>query len=304
MAKETGPEKVSFRARLRQIGTVFSFTAKRDKKFVPLVIAAALLPLLVGTLLVTLGWSWVWLVVGVMLALLLVMVVLSVRSNKAMMIEAEGQPGASASIVENMRGDWRVTPGLASTTQFDFVHLVIGRAGVILLAEGNPGRIKGLLGQEKRRLSKVIGSAELRDFVVGSGEGEVPIAKLRMTLMQLPVPHGKDVNALDLRLKALSARPQMPKGAIPKNMRPPPAWRGAAAGPAPAPGRVRWRRRAATTIEPAARSCRPPALLVHDQRRYEQGQQETAQQRRPSGCRRRRRASRTGSWSATCPASG
>ncbi len=221
MAKAAAPEKVSFLARLRQIGMVFSFTAKRDKLFVPLVIVAVLLPLIAGTVLVTIGWSWVWLVVGVMLALLLVMVVLSVRSNKAMMVEAEGQPGAAASIVENMRGDWRVTPGLASTTQFDFVHLVIGKPGVILLAEGNPGRIKGLLGQEKRRLSKVIGSAQLRDFVVGNGEGQVPIAKLRVTLMKLPrTLSGKEVNALDLRLKALSARPQMPKGAIPKNMRP------------------------------------------------------------------------------------
>ena len=32
---------------------------------------------------------------------------------------------------------------------------------------------------------------------------------------------GKDVNALDKRLAALMARPQMPKGAIPKSMRPP-----------------------------------------------------------------------------------
>jgi len=31
---------------------------------------------------------------------------------------------------------------------------------------------------------------------------------------------GKDVNALDKRLGALMARPQMPKGAIPKSMRP------------------------------------------------------------------------------------
>jgi hypothetical protein len=43
-----------------------------------------------------------------------------------------------------------------------------------------------------------------------------------MTLMRLPRNlTGKDVNALDKRLKALSARPQMPKGSIPKNMRPP-----------------------------------------------------------------------------------
>src|SRR2546421_1536790 len=221
MAKAAGPEKVSFFGRLRQIGMVFTFTAKRDKLFVPLVIVAVLLPLTAGTLLVTFGGTWVWLVVSVMAALVLAMAVLSVRSNKAMMTEAEGQPGAAASIVENMRGDWRVTPGLASTTQMDFVHLVIGKPGVILLGEGNPSRVRHLLGQEKRRLAKVIGSADLRDFVVGRDEGQVPIAKLRVTLMKLPrTLTGKEVNALDLRLKALTARPQMPKGAIPKNMRP------------------------------------------------------------------------------------
>jgi len=221
MAKAAGPEKVSFRQRLRQIGMVFSFTAKRDKLFLPLVIAAALVPLIAGTVIVTLGGSWIWLVIGVMGALVAAMAVLSVRSNKAMMIEAENQPGAAASIVENMRGDWRVTAGMAATTQMDFVHLVIGKPGVILLGEGNPSRVRGLLGQEKRRLSKVIGTAELRDFVIGRDEGQVPIAKLRVTLMKLPrTLSGKEVNALDLRLKALTARPQMPKGAIPKNMRP------------------------------------------------------------------------------------
>jgi hypothetical protein len=123
--------------------------------------------------------------------------------------------------MENMRGDWRVTPAVSSTTQMDMVHLVIGRPGVILLAEGNPQRIRGLLGQGKRRLSKVIGNAPLYDYVIGQAEGELPIRKLRMTLMKLPRSlSGKDVNTLDRRLKALTARPQMPKGAIPKNMRP------------------------------------------------------------------------------------
>ena len=120
-----------------------------------------------------------------------------------------------------MRGDWRVSPAIASTTQFDMVHLVIGRPGVILIGEGNTGRVKSLIAQEKRRLVKVIGSADLRDFMIGNDEGQLPLAKLRTTLMKLPrTVTGKDVNALDKRLKALSARPQMPKGAIPKNMRP------------------------------------------------------------------------------------
>ena len=214
-------EKVSFRERLKQIGQVFSFTAKQDKWFVPLVIAAVLIPLALAALTVLLGFGWVWVPIGVMLALLAALIVLNLRSNAAMMNAAEGQPGAAASIMENMRGDWRVRPAASSTTQFDMVHIVIGRPGVILLGEGQPQRVRTLLGQEKRRLSKVIGNAPLYDYLIGKGEGELSIRKLRTTMMKLPRNlTGKDVNALDKRLAALMARPQMPKGAIPKSMRP------------------------------------------------------------------------------------
>jgi Domain of unknown function (DUF4191) len=221
MAKAQQPEKVGFIGRFKQIGMVFAFTAKRDKLFVPLVSAAVAVA--VGlTVLMALLWSPFFIIIGVMLVLLAVLIVLNMRANKAMMIEAEGQPGAAASIVENMRGDFRVTPAVASTTQFDFVHLVICRAGVVLLGEGNPSRTKSLIVQERKRLAKVIGSASLYDFMIGKDDGQVPIAKLRMTLMKLPrTLSGKDVTALDRRLKALSSRPSLPKGAIPKNLRPP-----------------------------------------------------------------------------------
>lgn len=222
MAKAQQPDKVSFRERLKQIGMVFAFTAKHDRRFVPLVIVAAAVPLVLTGLAVWLLDSWLWLGVGVLFALLAVMIVLNLRSNNAMMAEAENVPGAAASIMEQMRGDWRVTPAVQLTTQNDFVHRVVGRPGVILVAEGAPGRARGLLGQEKRRLSKVVGDAPIYDFVIGHGEGQVPIAKLRATLMKLPRNlTGKQVNALDTRLRALSARPAMPQGPIPKNMRPP-----------------------------------------------------------------------------------
>ena len=221
MAKAQQPEKVGFIGRMKQLGMVFKFTAKRDKLFLPLVALAVTIALGL-TALMAIFWSLVFIPVGLMLIPLALLIVLNLRANRAMMIEAEGQPGAAASIVENMRGDFRVTPVLASTTQMDFVHLVICRGGVVLLGEGDAARVRGLIGQERKRLSKVIGSADLRDFMIGNDEGEVPIRKLRMTLMRLPRTLGpKDINALDKRLKALSARPQLPKGAIPKNMRPP-----------------------------------------------------------------------------------
>mgnify|MGYP004492806699 CR=1 FL=1 len=214
-------EKVSFRDRLKQIGQVFAFTARQDKWFVPLVIAAVAIPVAVTVLLVLLGFGWIWVPVGIMVTLLAVLIVLNLRSNAAMMNAAEGQPGAAASIMENLRGDWRVRAAASSTTQFDMVHIVIGRPGVILLGEGQPQRVRSLMGQEKRRLSKVIGNAPMYDYLIGQEEGELSIRKLRTTMLKLPRNlTGKDVNALDKRLAALMARPQMPKGAIPKNMRP------------------------------------------------------------------------------------
>jgi uncharacterized protein DUF4191 len=221
MAKDEEEEKAGFIGRLKQIGMVFSFTAKQDKWFVPWAAAATVLPLAVAVALFIMEFGWIWLPMGFMLGLLGLLIVLNIRSSKVFMAAAEKQPGAAASIVERMRGDWRVTPAISSTTQLDMVHLVLNRRGVILLAEGDRQRIRGMLGQEKKRLSKVIGSAPLHSFILGHGDNEVPLRRLRIELTRLPkAMTGRDVNALDKRLKALAARPRMPKGAIPKDMIP------------------------------------------------------------------------------------
>ena len=221
MANEQA-ENVGFVGRLKQIGMVFSFTAKQDKWFLPMAVAAVVLPLALAVAAFILGFGWIWIPTGIMLGLLALLIVLNIRSSKVFMTAAERQPGAAASIVERMRGDWRVTPAISSTTQLDMVHLVLNRRGVILLAEGDRQRVGRMLGQEKKRLSKVIGkSAPLYDFILGHGEKEVPLRKLRMELTRLPkAMSGREVNALDKRLKALAARPRMPKGAIPKDMIP------------------------------------------------------------------------------------
>src|SRR5690606_22951729 len=120
---------------------------------------------------------WLWVPAGVLLSLLAVMIVLNLRANAAMLNEAEGQPGAAAVILQTMRGDWRVTPAVQVTTQQDFVHRVLGRPGVVLIAEGSANRIRSLLGQEKKRLARVVGEVPIYDFTVGDGEGQVSIRK-------------------------------------------------------------------------------------------------------------------------------
>lgn len=221
MAKAQQRPKLGFRGTLKQIWMAFTLTAKRDKAFLPLVIVAVAVAI-GASLLLSLWISWFAIPFGIMLVLLAILIVLNLRVNKVFLAEAENQPGAAAAIIERMRGDYRVTPAFSATTDMNFVHLVICRAGVVLIGEGEPNRVRNLINQERRRLTKVIGSADLRDFIIGNEEGQVPLRKLRMTLLRLPrTLTTRDVAALDRRLKALSARPQLPKGAIPKNMRPP-----------------------------------------------------------------------------------
>lgn len=215
------PEKASFVDRLKQIRTAFVFTARRDPKFLPLVVLVSVLPIAAGVAAFIAFGLWMTIPTGVLVALLLVLVIMNMRANTAMLNEAEGKPGAAAAILQSMPGTWKVTPAAQATTQEDYVHRAICRAGVVLVAEGNPNRVRGLLGQEKKRMSRVVGETPIYDLVIGDDEGQVGIRRLRRHLLKLPRNiTAKQVNALETRLTALGARPQMPKGPIPKSMRP------------------------------------------------------------------------------------
>jgi uncharacterized protein DUF4191 len=216
------PEKTSFVERLKQIRTAFVFTARRDKLFLPLVAVAVVVPVVAAVLVSLILGSWIWIPLGVLLALLAVLIVMNLRANTAMLNEAEGKPGAAAAILETMRGDWHVTPAVAATTQEDFVHRAVCRAGVVLIGEGSPSRLRSLLGQEKKRLARVVGETPIYDISVGDAEGQIDIRKLRTQLLKLPRNiTAKQVSALNTRLSALGTRPPMPKGPVPQNMRPP-----------------------------------------------------------------------------------
>jgi hypothetical protein len=217
-------EKISFRDRLKQIGPAFTFVRRHDKLIVPLLLATFLVPILLGVAvcLITGGWL-VTMPLAVMIGVLLTMIVFTRRVAKATYSEVEGQPGAAAAVLQNMRGDWRITPGIAATPQQDVVHRVIGRPGVILLIEGSPTRLKNLIVQEKKRVGRVAPEIPVYDITVGDDDGQVPLRKLQTHFIKMPrniTP--KQINALENRLQALgAARPPLPKGPLPKGARMP-----------------------------------------------------------------------------------
>jgi hypothetical protein len=217
--KEAARERrAASKAKRRQIFEAFKMQRRDDKKLVPLMVGAFLLSVLVvfGLGLIF-GMQWLLLPVGIAIGVLAAISIFGRRVQRSVYAKAEGQPGAAGWALDNMRGQWRVTPGVAGTTHLDAVHRVIGRPGVILVAEGVPHRVKGLLAQEKKRTARVVGKTPIYDVVVGDDEGQVPLGKLQRHLMRLPRNiSAAEMDSLETRLAALGSRTAaMPKGPMP-----------------------------------------------------------------------------------------
>jgi hypothetical protein len=210
-----GEEKQS---RLKQIRLVFGMTRKRDPKLIWWLLLTFLGPVAVGVGLgFLLGPLWLWIIVGVIFGFVLALNIFGRRAQRSAFTEMEGQPGAGASVIQRMRGDFRITTPVQVNRNQDLVSRVVCRAGVILVAEGRGRGPRELLGAEVRRVKKVIGNAPLHDIVLGNGEGEVPLAKLQSTIMRKRrVLRRNEVDDLYRRLAALGAMNlPIPKGPMP-----------------------------------------------------------------------------------------
>jgi hypothetical protein len=104
----------------------------------------------------------------------------------------------------------------------DIVHRVVGRPGVILLGEGNPGGLAPLFSAEKKRISRIAYGVPILDLQVGDRDGQVPISKLRTKLMRMPrdLKPGA-ITDLNNRLKAMPSTLQAPRGPMPRGGRTP-----------------------------------------------------------------------------------
>lgn len=209
--------------RLRQILLVFHQTRQADPRLVPLMagvgLGSAAAVVLLGVLTgnpVTGG------IVGVLLGVLAAFVVLGRRATSAQLEAIEGRPGAALAVLRTLRGPWHVTAAVSATRKQDLVHRVVGRPGVVLIGEGSPSRVRSMLKKEHRRMQRVAGDLPIHEVVVGEGDGQVPLQKLRVHVLRLPRKLKKgQVNALERRLNALgSDELPIPKGYIPRGGRP------------------------------------------------------------------------------------
>ena len=219
-AEAKAARKAASKERRSQLWQAFNVQRQEDKRLLPYMIGAFLL--IVGIAVAIGVWSGGFAmfslpVLGVVLGALAAFIIFGRRAQKSVYGKAEGQAGAAAWALENLRGKWRVTPGVAATGHFDAVHRVLGRPGVILVGEGSAGRVKPLLAQEKKRTARVVGDTPIYDIIVGVEGDEVRLSKLNRYLLKLPTNLSKDqVRTLEKRLSALGgSRSALPQGPMP-----------------------------------------------------------------------------------------
>ncbi|AKG42511.1 DUF4191 domain-containing protein [Streptomyces xiamenensis] len=224
MARKDKEQDSENPGRLKQIALTYKMT-KRVDRWIGLVISAVGL----GTFGVILGIGFlighpIYLgILGFLVALLTTAIVFGRRAERAAFSQMEGQPGAAAAVLENLRRGFVFTPAVAINRQQDVVHRAVGKCGVVLVGEGNPNRVKTLMAAEKRRMNRVVSEVPVHDVLVGTGEDQVPLKKLRSKVMKFPrVLPGHRVTEVNDRLRAmgdLMSNMPLPKGPMPKGMK-------------------------------------------------------------------------------------
>jgi uncharacterized protein (DUF58 family) len=206
--------------RLSQIAQTYKMTRQADPR-VGLVIAAVGI-VTFGVILALgylIGHPIYAAILGALLAALAMAVVFGRRAERAAFGQLEGKPGAAAAVLQNVGRGWTVTPAVTMNKSQDVVHRAVGRAGVVLIGEGNPNRVRTLLAGEKRKVTRVVFDVPVHDYIVGDGEGQLPLKKLRTTLLRLPrTLSGPKTTEVNDRLRALGdlmSNMPIPKGPMP-----------------------------------------------------------------------------------------
>jgi len=210
--------------RFRQIARAYQLTHEYDKQlplwvFGPWVGAFVVL-LAIGF---AVGHPFYLGVLGLTVGMLLAMLVLVRRTKKATYKRYAGQAGSAEVALGMLPKQWVSKPVIAVTKQMDAVHRTLGPGGLVLIGEGEPGRLKALLASEVRKHERVAYGVKVTTLVMGDKDGQVPLDKLSDTIRKMPKTlQANQITDIKQRLRALDAvRPQlpMPKGPMPTNPR-------------------------------------------------------------------------------------
>jgi hypothetical protein len=209
---------------------VFQMTRKYDKQALPLMIGGFLLPVVVGVLLALLLSGNVftrvlWILAGVLGGVLLAVVILGRRAERAAYSQIEGQPGAVGAVMRSsLRRGWRGSemPVAVNSKTRDAIYRAVGRGGVVLISEGPKTRTARMLDEERRKVLRTVPNVAVTTINVGPDADAVPLHKVAGALTKIKSSLTKtEIQAVDNRLSSLQTALPVPKGVDPNRIRAP-----------------------------------------------------------------------------------
>jgi hypothetical protein len=205
---------------VRQIFEVYKVTTEHDKKANLFMGGALLACIVVFTVIgIFLKPWWLFSIFGVLFGVLAAMSVLTWRAKNATYKRYEGQKGSAEVAMSMLSKEWVKSPVITANRQLDIVHRVVGPAGIVLIGEGDPGRLRAMLATEAKKHEQVKYGVKVTMLVMGDRDNQVPLGKLADHIKKLPkVIKTAEITDISNRLRALdSMRPKipLPKGPMP-----------------------------------------------------------------------------------------
>ncbi|MEF2737488.1 MAG: DUF4191 domain-containing protein [Bifidobacterium choerinum] len=194
MASKDEQPKKKKRGMFSQIKQIYQFTHREDKALpwivggvfaVPLVIA------LVCGFVFHWGWfGWVsWMILAAVTGLLFATIVLTRRADAIGFKQLEGQPGASISVLGNMKRagyDFPQEPVWVDPRSHDAIWRGTGYQGIYLIGEGDYGRVMRAMDRQEKLIKGVTAGSQIPIYriCVGTGPKQVRLKDLRNVILK------------------------------------------------------------------------------------------------------------------------
>lgn len=224
------PKKAKKTGRIKQMWQVYQMTKRYDPKISWILLLGFLIPVVITVglaLLLTPGNVFsivLWAVSGVLSGILVLLIILGRRAEKAAYSQIEGQPGAVGAVLRSsLKRGWvgSEMPVAVNAKTQDAVYRAVGRGGVVLIGEGPRTRTTKMIDEERRKISRVLGTVTVTVLAVGPDDNAIPLHKLAAKLTRIkPTLTKAEVLAVNNRLSSLGTKLPIPKGVDPMKARP------------------------------------------------------------------------------------
>jgi hypothetical protein len=219
--------------RIKQMYQVFKMTKRHDPSSVWWMLLGFLAPtviIIVAGVLISGGSIFgliLWTISGLLAGLLVFLIVLSRRAERAAYGQIQGQPGAVGAVLKSsLRRGWTASemPVAVSPRTQDAVYRAVGRGGIALIGEGPKSRTTRMLDDERRKVARVLPNVPINVIHVGPDADSVPLHKIAKTLGTFKKQLSKaEVYAVNNRITSLGSKSGLaiPKGIDPMKVRAP-----------------------------------------------------------------------------------